>query len=141
MIGRGTRNHEACRYHDRLPSGQKTEFLIIDFWQNDFGKQTDEGVSPEIPVLVRLFNTRLDLLAATLNNREDFAHKQARLDCRIMLDRIPQDSFPVRKVWGEIDEAWSPNRCLAPCPRAASPSGAGHPPMELANPEALIPTP
>lgn len=43
---------------------QKIEFLIIDFWQNDFGKQTDEGVWPEIPVLVRLVNTRLDLLAA-----------------------------------------------------------------------------
>jgi type I restriction enzyme R subunit len=24
-----------------------------------------------------------------------------------MLDRIPQDSFPVRKVWGEIDSAWA----------------------------------
>ena len=107
MIGRGTRNQEACRYYNRLPDGQKTEFLIIDFWQNDFGKQTDEGVSPEIPVLVRLFNTRLDLLAATLNNRADFAHKQAAGDCRIMLNRIPRDSFPVRKVWGEIDEAWS----------------------------------
>lgn len=107
MIGRGTRNQEACKYHSRLPDGRKTEFLIIDFWQNDFGKQTDEGVSPEIPVLVRLFNTRLDLLAATLNNRADFAHKQAAGDCRIMLNRIPRDSFPVRKVWGEIDEAWS----------------------------------
>jgi type I restriction enzyme R subunit len=107
MIGRGTRNHEACKYHSRLPDGRKTEFLIIDFWQNDFGKQTDETVPPEIPALVRLFNTRLDLLSATLNNRDDFAHKQAALDCRIMLNRVPRDSFPVRKVWGEIDEAWS----------------------------------
>src|SRR5438034_2207770 len=107
MIGRGTRNQEACRYHNRLPNGQKTEFLIIDFWQNDFGKQTDHPVPPEIPVLVRLFNTRLDLLAATLNNRDSFAHKRAILDCRLVLNRVPRDSFPVRKVWGEIDEAWS----------------------------------
>ena len=66
MIGRGTRNQEACRYYDRLPDGRKTEFLIIDFWQNDFGRQTDDTVPAEMPVLVRLFNTRLDLLEATL---------------------------------------------------------------------------
>ena len=41
MIGRGTRNQQACRYFDRLPNGAKKEFLIIDFWQNDFGKQTE----------------------------------------------------------------------------------------------------
>jgi type I restriction enzyme R subunit len=36
MIGRGTRNQQACKYLDRLPDGKKTEFKIIDFWQNDF---------------------------------------------------------------------------------------------------------
>src|SRR6266540_323543 len=107
MIGRGTRNQVACKYHNRLPNGQKTEFLIIDFWKNDFGKQVDDPVPPEVPVLVRLFNTRLDILAATLNTREGFAHKQAILDCRAMLTRIPKDSFPVRKVWMEIEEAWT----------------------------------
>ena len=24
MIGRGTRNHQACKFHDRLPDGKKT---------------------------------------------------------------------------------------------------------------------
>src|SRR6266478_8867418 len=42
MIGRGTRNHQACRFHDRLPDGKKTEFKIIDFWQNDFNKKADD---------------------------------------------------------------------------------------------------
>ena len=42
MIGRGTRNHEACRYYDRLPDGHKTEFKIIDFWDNQFDKQTED---------------------------------------------------------------------------------------------------
>ena len=77
MIGRGTRNQEACRFFDRLPNGKKTEFLIVDFWQNDFGKQTEDRVPPELPVLVRLFNTRLDILAATLNQRDGAAHQQA----------------------------------------------------------------
>jgi type I restriction enzyme R subunit len=69
MIGRGTRNQEACRFLDRLPNGEKTEFLIVDFWQNDFGKQTEDRVQPELPVLVRLFNIRLDILAAMRSQR------------------------------------------------------------------------
>ena len=106
MIGRGTRNQEACRYFDRLPNGKKTEFLIIDFWQNDFGKQTEERVPSEVPVLVRLFNTRLDILTATINSRDGAAHQQAADDCRTMLSRVPVDSFLVRKVWGEVAPAW-----------------------------------
>src|SRR5208283_2915139 len=62
MIGRGTRNNEACRYRDRLVDGKKTEFKIIDFWQNDFNKQADDRVPAEVPVLVSIFNTRLNLL-------------------------------------------------------------------------------
>src|SRR5256712_11890774 len=64
MIGRGTRNQQACKFLDRLPDGKKTGFLIIDFWQNDFGKQTEDYVPADLPLLVRLFNTRLDILAA-----------------------------------------------------------------------------
>jgi type I restriction enzyme R subunit len=106
MIGRGTRNQEACRYFDRLPEGSKTEFLIMDFWQNDFGKQTEDRVPPEMPILVRIFNTRLDILSATLNSRAEMAHQQAAGDCRAMLDRVPVDSFLVRKVWAEVGLAW-----------------------------------
>jgi type I site-specific restriction endonuclease len=29
MIGRGTRNQKACKYFDRLPNGEKTNFLVI----------------------------------------------------------------------------------------------------------------
>ena len=87
MIGRGTRNHEACRYYDRLPDGRKTEFLIIDFWQNDFGRQTDDTVPAEMPVLVRVFNTRLDLLEATLLDRASFAHSAGRAG-------LPRDARP-----------------------------------------------
>ncbi len=107
MIGRGTRNQEACRFFDRLPNGEKTEFLILDFWQNDFGKQTDDRVQPELPVLVRLLNIRLDILAATLNQRDGAGHQQALADCRAMLSRVRQDSFLVRKVWAEVESAWT----------------------------------
>lgn len=106
MTGRGTRNQEACRYFDRLPNGQKDEFLVVDFWQNDFGKQTEIIPPAELPVLVRLFNTRVDILDATQNDRTAVAHAQAVADCRAMLGRVPVDSFLVRKVWGEVAQAW-----------------------------------
>jgi len=107
MIGRGTRNQEACRYFDRLPNGEKTGFVVIDFWQNDFGKQTEERVPSEMPLLTRLFNTRLDILTATLNRRDDPAHQQAIDDCRAMLTRVPTESFLVRKAWPEVESAWT----------------------------------
>ncbi len=107
MIGRGTRNQEACRFYDRLPNGEKTELLIIDYWQNEFGKPADDRAQVELPVLVRLYNTRLDILDATLGQRGGAAHQQALGDCRAMLSRVPTESFLVRKVWGEVESAWS----------------------------------
>jgi type I restriction enzyme R subunit len=107
MIGRGTRNQEACKFLNRLPNGEKKDFLIIDFWQNDFGKQIDAPQPAELPLLTRLFNTRLDILAATLNKRDDPANAQAIVDCRAMLARLPADSFLIRKMWPEIEQAWT----------------------------------
>lgn len=106
MVGRGTRNDETCRYRERLPADGKTGFLIIDFWQNDFGKQAETRTASELPVLVALFNTRLALAEATLATPTDFTHAQAIRDVRAMLARIPRDSYSVRKVWQEIDSAW-----------------------------------
>jgi len=107
MIGRGTRNQEACKFFDRLPNGEKKEFLVIDFWQNDFGKKTDEQKPAELPLLTRLFNTRLDILTATIAKRDEAAHVQAKEDCRAMLARIPADSFLIRKIWHEVESAWT----------------------------------
>ena len=59
MIGRGTRNQQACKYLDRLPDGKKTEFKIIDFWQNDFNKKADDKSPIDMPVLDRK-STRLN---------------------------------------------------------------------------------
>jgi type I restriction enzyme R subunit len=107
MIGRGTRNQEACKFLDRLPDGEKHEFLIIDFWQNDFGRQTDDPQPAELPLLTRLFNTRLEILARTLNNQGHPAFAQAISDCRTMLARVPTDSFLIRKVWADVESAWT----------------------------------
>lgn len=107
MLGRGTRNQAACRYFDRLPDGKKTEFKIIDFWQNDFERKADDRVPVDIPVLVTVFNARLRLLEAAVGHPESFIYRQAVEDLRAMIGRIPTASFPVRKVWAEIEEAWT----------------------------------
>jgi len=106
MIGRGTRNQQACRYLDRLPDGKKTEFKIIDFWQNDFNKKADGKLPLDMPVLVSLFNTRLKIIERHLPDHTADAFRQAVSDLRAMIGRIPRDSFPVKKVWMQIATAW-----------------------------------
>lgn len=107
MVGRGTRNDAACRYHDRLPDGKKTEFKIVDFWQNDFERKADGKVPQDIPVLVSVFNTRLKIVEFCLSDPAGEAFKQAVRDLRAQVARIPMDSFPIRKVWLDIQQAWT----------------------------------
>jgi type I restriction enzyme R subunit len=106
MIGRGTRNQQACKYLDRLPGGKKTEFKIIDFWQNDFNKKADDKPSIDMPVLVSVFNTRLKILERHLPDHTVEAFRQAVTDLRAMMGRVPRDSFPVKKVWLQVALAW-----------------------------------
>jgi type I restriction enzyme R subunit len=106
MIGRGTRNQEACKYLDRLPEGKKTEFKIIDFWQNDFNKKADDKQPIDMPVLVSLFNTRLKIVERHLPDHTAEAFRQTITDLRAMIVRIPCESFPVKKVWLQVAPAW-----------------------------------
>ncbi|MFZ0680267.1 DEAD/DEAH box helicase family protein [Candidatus Binatus sp.] len=106
MIGRGTRNQQACKYLDRLPAGKKTEFKVIDFWQNDFNKKGDDTPATDMPVLVSVFNTRLKILECHLPDQTAEAFRQAIHDLRAMVARVPRDSFPVKKVWLQVAPAW-----------------------------------
>jgi type I restriction enzyme, R subunit len=106
MIGRGTRNQQACKYLDRLPDGKKTEFKIIDFWQNDFNKKADDKPPIDMPVLVSVFNTRLNILERHLPDHTAEAFRQTITDLRAMMARVPRDSFPVKKVWLQVAPAW-----------------------------------
>jgi len=106
MIGRGTRCHEACHYLDRLPNGKKTGFLIIDFWENDFQKPAGEEVAQNLPVLVTLFNTRLKLLEQYPGNSPSAEREKIIAALRTQIERIPTDSFLIKKVLPEIEQAW-----------------------------------
>lgn len=106
MIGRGTRSNAVCMYHERLPEGKKTEFKIIDFWQNNFEKEADGPVQQIIPVLVSIFNTRIKILECTERDKQAEDYALVVSDLRLMIARIPVDCFSVRKVWPDIEDAW-----------------------------------
>jgi type I restriction enzyme R subunit len=74
MIGRGTRCQEACRHFEWLPNGKKEEFLIVDYWENfdHFNMLPAEGeTTSQIPVLVTIFNTRLQKLQLLLGQQSE----------------------------------------------------------------------
>lgn len=109
MIGRGTRTKDASKFPERLPNGEKDHFLIIDFWENDFNKDADENVSATLPVLVRLFNTRLTLIEDHLRDPQTAEAQRLIRTLREMIARIPQQAFEVQKKLNEqphIAEAW-----------------------------------
>ena len=106
MIGRGTRNNETCHYPDRLPEGGKTEFKIIDFWENQFDREAEDVVPQTVPVLVRIFNTRLNTARLLLRKQDSEDFKRVVADLRKQINEIPLDSFSVKKVYPEIEEVW-----------------------------------
>jgi len=111
MIGRGTRSHEACKNYDLIPGRQKENFLIVDFWQNFEHFQmmpeydSDEG-KRQIPVLITIFNTRLNKLIKFLGEQSSEDAKRIIKDLRKQISEIPLESFSVRKVFGEVSDAW-----------------------------------
>jgi len=107
MIGRGTRVQAACRNLALLPNFVKKDFLIIDFWENNFSRDAKEVVDQSTPVLVTIFNTRLKLLETYLNDQKDPDCKQVIADLREQIQQIPIDSFTIRKHMPEIEEAWT----------------------------------
>jgi type I restriction enzyme, R subunit len=109
MIGRGTRNNEACRHSEWLPNGTKERFLIVDFWENfeHFQmKTTDDAGGGQIPILVSIFNTRLQKLQMLLGDQSGDDARRIIRDIRADLTRIPQQSFSVKSVFREVREAW-----------------------------------
>ena len=106
MIGRGTRVQAACRNLALLPNFEKKDFLIIDFWENNFSRDAKEVIDQSTPVLATIFNTRLKLLETYLKDQKDPDCKQVIVDLREQIQQIPKDSFTIRKHMPEIQEAW-----------------------------------
>jgi type I restriction enzyme R subunit len=107
MIGRGTRNQKACKRLDWLPNQTKEEFLIIDFWENEFEEKPQTAVAQTIPVLQRIFNTRLDLLELYLHQQESPDCQTIITSLREQIAQIPTDSFTVKKQLADIRDVWT----------------------------------
>ncbi|GAB4457164.1 MAG: DEAD/DEAH box helicase family protein [Anaerolineales bacterium] len=106
MIGRGTRAQAACKFLDWLPEGGKKEFLILDFWENNFDRSAKEAADTSMPVLVRLFHTRLNLLETYLNDQHNPEAQALIADLRAMVQRIPRESLLVRHALPDIEDVW-----------------------------------
>jgi type I restriction enzyme R subunit len=107
MIGRGTRVQAACRDPALLPNFEKRDFLVIDFWENNFSRDAREVVDQSTPVLVTVFNTCLRLLETYLKDQKDADCQQVIADLREQIRQIPIDSFTIRKHLPEIEQAWT----------------------------------
>ncbi len=105
MIGRGTRNHEACKVYDWLPNGKKESFLIIDYWEN-FEQVKIDDTNRQIPIRVTIFNTRLAKLQLFLGDQENPDAKRIIKDLRSDIADIPLESFSIKKVYKEVKDAW-----------------------------------
>lgn len=76
MIGRGTRNNEACKHKQWLPAGEKNDFRILDFkigghsniHYHEF-KEAKEN-NPTKDVMTRIFLARVELLHQNLTIEE-----------------------------------------------------------------------
>ena len=108
MIGRGTRSLEACKHLEWLPERKKDNFLIVDFWENfeHFNMMPkDDSGERQIPVLVTIFNTRLNKLEILIVDQSNEDFKRIVAECREQIARIPLDSFTVKKNIKEVREA------------------------------------
>lgn len=100
MIGRGTR-----RWRNPHTGEVKTDFLILDFWNNfAYFNMNPEGevANPTEALPVRLFRTRLDKLIL-LRGHEDRVHAaQAVQELQVMLDILPKDNSNIRPFENEL---------------------------------------
>jgi type I restriction enzyme R subunit len=105
MIGRGTRNNEACKHFDWLPGGKKERFLIVDYWEN-FETIRKDDTNKQIPILVTIFNNRLSKLLLLLGDQQSEDAKRIISEIRNQIGLIPLESFSVKKVFKEVRDAW-----------------------------------
>ena len=109
MIGRGTRNDESCTHKDWLPDGKKTEFLIIDFWQNDFGNAREDAPAQTLPVNVRLMNARVAQLELMLGRQADPEAQRLVKTLRDQIATLPTESFTIKRHAFALEQVLKPD--------------------------------
>ena len=102
MIGRGTR-----LWSDPLTGKQKTEFLIIDHWNNfRYHDLNPEGETkgPTVPLPARLFRERVETLARLRGQSEGEAAETKVIQLQAMLAGLPPDNVNLRPHLEAVQE-------------------------------------
>ncbi|MFA0846883.1 MAG: DEAD/DEAH box helicase family protein [Methanobacterium formicicum] len=100
MLGRGTRNLEACKHKDWLPNSRKDDFKIFDFviggHSNIEFHELERGKGTGVPndVLTNIFNNRVALLEENLSSQE---RELITGKIRSTIDALDEDFFLVRE--------------------------------------------
>jgi type I restriction enzyme R subunit len=100
MVGRGTRNREACKHPDWLPNREKIDFLILDFkigghsnvYYHQFTEAKEKSATKD--VITRIFENRVKLLQKSLD--ED---QKKIISNKIIasIDELDKKSFIIRE--------------------------------------------
>jgi len=100
MLGRGTRNLNACRHKEWLPNREKNDFLIFDFSIGGHSnikihhlkeaKESKAGTD----TLTKIFLNRVELLKKKLNDKQKVFIENKIID---EVDALNKDSFIVRE--------------------------------------------
>jgi type I restriction enzyme R subunit len=107
MIGRGTR-----RWTDPLAGQPKTDFLIIDYWNNfAYFNMNPQGeiARPTEPLPVRLFRLRLEKLGILRTQHNHKAANDTVAELQAMLQQLPSDNVNIRPYLGELAELERPS--------------------------------
>ncbi len=109
MIGRGTRVIDPAKAKPWCPD--KDRFLIIDCWGNfDFFQMHPKGKEPgeQVPLPVRLFRARLDLLEAAMAAIRPDAVDVAVRGMRADLDALPPNNAVVAEASATLARVQEP---------------------------------
>jgi len=100
MIGRGTRNLDACKHPDWLPDREKNDFLIFDFTigghsnikYHEFTVTSERASSKD--VVTRIFENRVKLLEKSLDDSQ-----KRLISDKILasIEGLDEDSFIIRE--------------------------------------------
>ena len=100
MVGRGTRNREACKHPDWLPNREKNDFLILDFkigghsnvYYHQFTETKEKSATKD--VITRIFENRVKLLQKSLDEEQK---KIISNKIIASIDELDKESFILRE--------------------------------------------
>lgn len=100
MVGRGTRNLDACKHPEWLPNREKNDFLILDFPIGGHSNIHIHNFTPtkekkaQDSVITKIFKNRVELLKKRMSKQQRQIIDDKILDS---LEGLDEDSFIVRE--------------------------------------------